>query len=170
MDKPALYLQKGSDRLLSGQALLEIMEAVLQKGRPFRFQARGFSMSPFIRDGDILTIAPLSPGRPQWGKVAAFIDPGDGLLILHRVIGVRKRAFLTRGDHPSNEKDGWIPRENLLGLVTEVERNGGKIHLGMGPERFLIALLSRLGLMVPIARIRRRRGRRVEGGERRVER
>ncbi|MEW6186144.1 MAG: hypothetical protein AB1585_10445, partial [Thermodesulfobacteriota bacterium] len=151
--------RKGSDYLLSGKALLVLMEAVLQQHRPFRFQARGFSMAPFIRDGDILTITPFTTGRPQWGKVAAFIDPRSGLPILHRIIGIRKLAFLTKGDNPFNQSDGWIPRKNLLGLVTEVKREGKKVRLGMGPERFLIALWSRMGVWRPAFWLwRKRRG------------
>jgi hypothetical protein len=38
--------------------LVELARAVLAKGKSFRFHAPGLSMTPFIRDGDFVTIGP----------------------------------------------------------------------------------------------------------------
>ena len=51
---------------LSGEALIELMRAVLARGLPFRFAARGFSMAPFIRDGDVISVSPPLSARPVW--------------------------------------------------------------------------------------------------------
>ena len=37
-----------------------------------------------------------------------------------------------------------------MGRVTRVERNGKEIFFGLGPERFLIAFLTRRGLLFPL--------------------
>jgi hypothetical protein len=37
--------------------------------------------------------------------------------------------------------------------VKRVERNDRRVLLGFGPERFLLAFLSRMGLMVPLVQI-----------------
>ena len=55
-NKPAIYSKKTEGLSLSGYVLIELMKAVLEKNVPFRFRGKGFSMSPFIRDGDVITI------------------------------------------------------------------------------------------------------------------
>jgi hypothetical protein len=146
MDKPDLHLIQGKEMALSGSALLELMQGVLAKGMPFRFQARGWSMTPFIRDGDVILIAPLLNTKPRLGDVLAVRHPKTDKLIVHRVIGKNDQAWLIQGDNLSGEGDGWVPMEKIMGRVTRVERNGKKVWLGLGPERYGIALFSRIGL------------------------
>ncbi|MEA3438827.1 MAG: hypothetical protein U9R58_00935 [Chloroflexota bacterium] len=59
MDKPAVYTTFASELALSGEALRELMREVLSKGVPVRFRARGWSMEPFIRNGDLICVSPL---------------------------------------------------------------------------------------------------------------
>jgi hypothetical protein len=54
-----------------------------------------------------------------------------------------------RGDNSSRD-DGYVPEANILGRINRVERNGKKILLGLGPERYLIGLLARKGLLIPL--------------------
>ncbi len=130
----------------SSEIRLELLKAVTERGRPFRFRAPGFSMHPFIRNGDIITIAPLPPGRPGPGDVVAFVRPGTGKLVVHRVVGRTDGGYLIRGDN-NDEPDGLIPAESVLGIVVRVEHNGRDVSAGLGCERRLIALLSRPGLL-----------------------
>jgi len=108
-------------------------------------------MSPFIKDGDVVTISPMSNASPGFGDVIAFIHPRTERLIIHRVVGKIGDAFLLKGES-ALEPDGLIKKENILGLVTKVERKGTRIFLGLGPERFLIALLTRTNLLLPVLR------------------
>ena len=146
--KPALLIRKQDELSLSGTAFATLLRAVLDKGVPFRFRATGFSMSPFIRNGDVLTVSPLS-GRARLGDVVAFIRQGTGGLAIHRVVGTSAGGCLIRGDNSSRD-DGYVAAENILGRITKVERNGKKILLGLGPERYLIAFLARKGLLIPL--------------------
>ena len=134
---------------LSGAALLELLQAVLDKGAPFRFQAKGFSMTPFVRDRDVITVSPLPGTSPGLGDVVAFIKPETGKLAVHRVVGKRGDSYLIKGDN-SPEGDGLVPKANVLGRVSRVERDGKRVFLGLGPERFLIAFLTRRGLLFPL--------------------
>jgi SOS-response transcriptional repressor LexA len=143
------FVRRIEDSTLSMPALVELLRAVLERGEPFRFEAPGFSMSPFIQDGDLITVAPLSGASPGRGDVVAFLRPGSGKLIVHRVVGKRGNAFLIRGDN-AEESDDLVPAENVLGRVTKVERNGRRVRLGLGPERYLIAFLTRRGLLRPL--------------------
>jgi len=128
------------------------MRAVLAKGASFRFRARGWSMVPFIRDGDVITIAPLR-GMPAVGQVVAFTRPGSGDPVVHRAIARHGAALLIQGDGVPGSADGIIPRESLLGRVTRVERGGKRVWIGLGPERYPIAWLSRARLLIPLRRL-----------------
>ena len=66
--EPTSFAVDGGELSLPSPALLELLRAVLGKGRPFRFRASGPSMSPCICDGDVILIVPLLPGSyPRLG-------------------------------------------------------------------------------------------------------
>jgi hypothetical protein len=144
--KPALFTKKRGDLSLSSQQLEKLMRGVLNKGACFRFQGKGFSMSPFIKDGDVLTISPLQASAPRFGDVVVFTHPNTGKLIIHRVIGKRAGSYLTKGDN-APEEDGLVSRAAIVGRVTRVQRNGKYVSLGLGPDRFIIAFVTRNGLL-----------------------
>jgi len=148
-----LSVVKAREFPLSGQDLLDLMQAVLARGVPFRFCARGWSMTPFIHDGDVITVSPLHGALPGVGEVVAFARPGTGNPVVHRVIARCGTGSLIQGDSMEEYTDGIIPAENLLGRVTRVERRGHDIWLGLGPERYVIAWLSRAGLLRPLSRV-----------------
>ena len=150
-ERPPISFVSGADRPLSGVALGELSRAVLERGAAFRFRAMGGSMYPMIENGDVLTVVPLGRRAVSPGDVVEFLQPGHGGLRVHRVVGRRNGACLIQGDGLT-EPDGWIPRENILGRVTEITRQGRRIHFGLGYERFAIALANRWGSMREIAR------------------
>ncbi len=127
---------------ISNVALVELMRDAFSKGSSFRFQVKGFSMLPFIRDKDVLTISPFLPSSNGIGDPVAFIHPKTGNLVIHRLIAKHNNSYIVKGDNIPNP-DGLITRENILGHVANIERKGKKKSFGFGPERFLIALLSR---------------------------
>ncbi len=99
-------------------------------------------MFPFIRDGDVVTISPLVRNLPRRGEVVAFFFQDKRELSVHRVIAGRDDSCLIKGDNLS-ETDGWVLRANIVGAAGRVERDGKQVRLGLGPERLLIAFLSR---------------------------
>jgi len=131
---------------LPNAAYAELMAAVLDKNAPFRFTAAGFSMSPFIRYGDVITIAKR---RLRYGDVVAFVNPCRGKLTVHRIIHVSRSAYLIKGDNASNP-DERVPKSSIIGRVVRVEHNGKKVRLGMGIERIVIAWLSHRGWLMPV--------------------
>jgi hypothetical protein len=146
--KRSLLITKQDELPLAGTAFITLLRAVLDKGVSFRFRATGFSMSPFISNGDVLTVFPLS-GRPRLGDVVAFVKQGTGRLAIHRVVATSAGGCLIKGDNSSKD-DGYVPIANILGRITKVERNGKNVLLGLGPERYLIAFLARKGLLIPL--------------------
>lgn len=127
------------------------MKNVLARGLPFRFRVRGWSMSPFIRDHDVITVTPLGSRPPRTGEVVAFVSPADERLVVHRVVGRRGTELLVQGDNLARAADSPIPESRVLGRVKRVERNGKPVRLGLGAERRAVAFLSRKGLLAALA-------------------
>lgn len=145
--KPALRVRKQDEIALSGDSLTGIMVAVLAKGRPFRFRARGFSMSPFIKDGDVVTVLPLGDSGPRVGDVVAFRFPATGKSAVHRVVKRMGQGYVVRGDN-ADEADGTVSRDRIIGVVSRVERDGKRVRLGRGLAGVAVATLSRSGLLL----------------------
>jgi signal peptidase I len=126
--------------------LVELVKEVLGKGVECRLQVKGYSMSPFIKDNDVVTISPISDASPGFGDVIAFVHPKADKFFIHRVVGKIGGAYLIKGEN-SLEPDGLIERKHIIGIITRVERDGKKVFFGLGPERFLVALLTRTNLL-----------------------
>jgi hypothetical protein len=145
----------GQELKLSGSALTKLTRAVLNKGASFRFQAKGFSMSPFIRDKDVITISQGQKTKPHIGDVVAVINPINGALTVHRIVGETEAGILLKGDNLETI-DGIFARNEIIGLVTNIERNGKKVRFGSRPANRLIAFFSRTGtlkkLILPLLR------------------
>jgi hypothetical protein len=158
MEPTALVREEG-ELSLSGLALAELMTAVLDRGKAFRFRARGASMSPFVKDGDVITVDPLRGRRPPRGSVVAFLHPKTGRLAVHRIVGRGPDGYLVRGDN-TDVADGTLPDGRILGLVTEVVRAGERVRLVRGRTAALVAWLSRTGgLFRGLGLLRRLRGK-----------
>ena len=144
--EPRLYAVPGGALSLSGAAFQEFLRAVIAKNARFRFRARGFSMDPFIRDEDVVTIAPFAGHAPRLGDVVALCNPVSQKLVVHRIIAKHSGGCLVRGDN-SAQPDGLIPSDKILGIVTRVEREGRPVRLGWRAERMLLAFLSHSGFL-----------------------
>jgi signal peptidase I len=145
--RSALTRREGGILSLSGPALTDLLRAVVGRGASFRFTARGFSMMPFIQNGDVITVSDSTVNPVRLGTVVAFVA-GNGKLIVHRIVGRTGDERLVKGDNLT-EDDGWVPNGRILGCVTRVERRGCAVRFGLGPERLFIAFLSRRGWLMP---------------------
>ena len=145
-EKGTSYVHEGGSCSISNKYLIDIIRDVLARDLRFRFEAPGFSMSPFIRDRDIITLIPYYGTSCSIGVVVAFVRPGTGQLVVHRIVAASKDGWRLKGDN-NPEEDGVIPHAAILGQVIRVERAGKSIRPGLGPERVIIALLSRWRLL-----------------------
>jgi hypothetical protein len=136
------YVSQGEELSLSNPGQLKLLLAMVERGAALRTTARGFSMQPFIRDKDVLTISPIKDMQPSLGDVVAFTQPGTGRFAIHRIIGRTNDGWLIRGDN-SLDPDGVVATENIIGRVCRVERKGKEAHWGIGKAGKLIAILNR---------------------------
>jgi len=139
--KPGLKTIPGEALPLSNASFLSLARAVLGRGYSLRFLAKGFSMAPFIRDGDVLTLAPRAGKRLRPGDIVAYVNPSDGRLSVHRIIAWRAGKITIKGDNVPMP-DGTFAEDSVLGIVRRVERDGRVVRPGFGIAGRLIAGLS----------------------------
>lgn len=100
---------------------------------PVTICLEGDSMRPLIRRGrDRVTIVPLM--RPlKVGDIVLF-KGGEKRFVVHRVRALREGAVCTMGDNCYAD-DGWMPLENIWGLVVRMERDGRAYALDSDASR-----------------------------------
>jgi len=139
---------------LSNLGQLELLRAFAERGAQLRTHVTGSSMRPFIRDGDVVTLAPLDGGVPRVGEVVAAVLPDPERLVVHRVVARRGDGWTIRGD-ACPRPDGVVGSADVLGRVVRVERGGRVVSRGATSAAALgatVAALSRRG--VPAAAVR----------------
>lgn len=131
---------------LAGPEFSELAAEILQNGHALRFQARGGSMVPFIKDGDVVEVQPVEAATIRRGDVVLCRD-GSGRVLVHRVVGVNREAgraaLVIQGDALARP-DGRIPPGDVLGQVVAVERGGKRFELNGGRWRMAGQLWTRL--------------------------
>ena len=128
--------------ILNRYDLIELSESILSRHGCFRFEARGSSMYPFIRSGDVLTVQPTHAAALNVGDVAFYRAAGDRA-VAHRVL--RKSVqdnhivLTMRGDAASGPGERILARD-VLGQVVSIQRGRKVIRVDQGFRR-LVALL-----------------------------
>ena len=97
------------------------IEDSLEKYGVFASHTRGFSMWPLFRTHrDIVYIAKADKPLKR-GDVALYTG-GDGKYILHRVLRVKDKEYLIRGDNTYRIEH--VPHECVIGVLMEFDRKG----------------------------------------------
>ncbi len=124
---------------LKREDFTSITQKVLGREKTLRFKAKGISMSPLIKDGDILEIAPVNRGEIRVGDVI-FYRAEKGRTVAHRVIERiiedGRLVFLAKGDSNVGEGEEVHP-EKIMGRVRAIERNGRKTRIDYGLNRLM---------------------------------
>lgn len=113
----------------------EIIAALLRQRTAVTFRAGGPSMTPAIRDGEVVTVLPRPPGAIRRGSVVLYQI--HGRLVLHRytINDKRTNRILTVGDAAVRGGE-WIPAEDVLGIAADVCRNGKILRLDTAGRRW----------------------------------
>lgn len=113
-----LYWNFMTEQRLESQAFGELVNGLLASGLGFRFQAKGRSMLPLIRDGEMLHVQRTNAAQLKVGDIVLFRH--DSKFTAHRIIRKWKDEFVTRGD-AGLEADGAIQGEAIVGKVVAKE-------------------------------------------------
>jgi signal peptidase I len=102
---------------------------LLKAGHLLRFRARGSSMHPLVRDGDILVVRPAELDEIKVGDVVLYRAPDAGI-VAHRVVQKQTRGgralLVVRGD-ATGTPDPQVLWSQVLGRVASIERRGRTI-------------------------------------------
>jgi len=147
--------------LLSNRDIADFLKATCKKGIPFRFTAKGMSMSPFICNGDSLTIEPIYKKTIEEGDIVACITPGESRLIIHRIIK-KNRLYLLKGDNVYHS-DGYYEKKYVHGYVKEIHISKNifsghrktirRFFLFLNNFKKIISFLSRYKILTPVCRL-----------------
>jgi len=86
----------------------------------------GLSMYPTFIPGDLLHLCEIPFEEIKRGDVIVFRPAGEEKNIVHRVISLKEKGLITRGDNNS-QNDKWIiSGEDVKGKVIFSERDGKK--------------------------------------------
>jgi len=113
--------------------LLELSKDIFRKGKSARFQAKGWSMRPFIQDGDFIVVSPIENSSIKTGDVVFHLT-AESKIMVHRVIKKYKKdkdnriIMFIKGDATFSSPEK-VDIKNVLGKVVAVERNGRKKRL-----------------------------------------
>jgi hypothetical protein len=119
---------------------IDVSTKLLRRGQCVRFRAPGLSMHPTIKEGETITVIPVSSFEVKRGDILLYLVGKK--VIAHRVVGIEKkkrdssnqfskfspRLFLLRGD-ASTICDEPVEAQQILGKVVSVERDGRSINL-----------------------------------------
>src|SRR5580765_291946 len=98
----------------------EVVRPLLKQGLTVRFQARGASMSPAIRDGEVVEVTPVMVTKLR--KDDIVLAKSNCGFRLHRIVVADpdKDVFITRGDC-GQQNDPALKADQILGLARAKE-------------------------------------------------
>jgi signal peptidase I len=135
--RPEPDLEESGVVLCGPQDFEDLSSEVLDSGKRLRFRAKGGSMHPFVRNGDLLLVEPVDGSAVKLGEVA-FYRTENGGIAAHRVVGRHRsdgREFLaTKGDAVRGTSHA-VPCSEVLGRVVAIERQGAEVRLDGGRAR-----------------------------------
>ena len=101
------------------------VQQLLREGNAIRFQARGASMSPAIRDGEIVHVKSVVPAELRRGAIV-LVKSEMGFR-LHRLVvaDAAQDIFITRGDC-GQQDDPAVSGDEILGVAIFKEVRVGR--------------------------------------------
>lgn len=120
-----------------------ISAELLQSGYSIEFQANGQSMYPTIKDGEMITVQPVTTSSIRPGDVVLYCNETG--VIAHRIVGVRQQEhmWLLRGD-ASRTLDEPVSTHQILGKVISTQRGDKKIALDKKAAKIVHVLRARM--------------------------
>ena len=99
---------------------MSTFEEILKKDGILVYKTKGVSMKPMLHQNRDLVIIRVPEGRLSRFDVALYRRGKQ--YVLHRVLQVRERDYLIRGDNTFVMET--VPEENVIGVLTEFVRKG----------------------------------------------
>jgi hypothetical protein len=95
----------------------------LKEGEAVQFRPRGNSMTPKIKNGQLVTVKPIERfwgvGHPKVGDIV--LCKVAGAQYLHLVSAISEDEQKVQISNNKGHINGWTSARNIFGLVTDVE-------------------------------------------------
>ena len=98
----------------------------IRAGKEVKVTAKGSSMLPFIRTGDVVTLCKAH--RLRTGMVV-LVEPSDGVYILHRIVKLNDEDMILYGDGNLGTKEK-VSYTSVVAVVKSVYRGNKQIFYG----------------------------------------
>jgi len=165
-------MMHSKDKVIPSRSCLftDVATGLLRQGLGVRFYAKGWSMYPTIKEGEVITVEPVEPSKVKRGDIILYQNLKG--LIAHRVVSIEKTSdesrglrteqnmnfstqpsslgphhfFFLRGDGEDKGSETIEPRQ-ILGKVVLIEGNRGAINPNLWKakiERIVLLLFHRL--------------------------
>ena len=114
---------------------------ILKNGESVQIRPRGNSMMPFIYpERDEVVISPVYRELRKF-DIILFRSQKTGSLTLHRIADIKEQTYYACGDNQFLLEP--VCKDRILGVVTEIIRNGKKINTDDPVYRFLAMLFTK---------------------------
>jgi signal peptidase len=128
-----------------------LRKEIIGQGRSVQIIASGYSMFPFLRKGDLLTVEPAPIEQIKRGDIVVY--EFNEKWIAHRVIQINHNSegleFLLRGD-TCVAFDPLVNKENFIGAVTEFQRLNRQKKLNGSRRRLWTKVILNFIRMYPL--------------------
>ena len=116
---------KSAERTLDLNELKDLGKQLLQSGQRANFSLGGNSMYPYLRNGDVATVANLPMQDLKLGQIVVFEQQGKW--IAHRLVAIHRAdsriTLVSQGDS-TLKVDSPIGQDDYLGVLESFSRNG----------------------------------------------
>ncbi len=130
---------------------ITIIEA-LQSGKAVATFTQGHSMRPLLQTGKTHVVIEPTQRKLTVGDLP-FFRRKNGSYVIHRIIEVTDDGYRTRGDNCVD--DEWVSVDQILGVVTEIYRNGKNVSVNdPGYRRYVSLLQATTFVRLPLFRLR----------------
>lgn len=112
-----------------------IVQSLLEQRTPVSFRVEGPSMTPTLRDGDLVEVLPCPAVSLQRGAIVLFAQ--SGRLTLHRYVGASRAYPMLRmaGDAALSGME-QVERDKIYGVAATRERNGRRTRMDTRRQRW----------------------------------
>lgn len=118
--------------------LFHVIESVINTESSFKLLVTGNSMFPFLKHmRDSVVLVHPSSRKIRRGEIV-FIQREAKQLVLHRVFKMKPDGFMMNGD--AQNWDEFVPFEQVVAVVSKIERKGRLISCDSRGYRFLSGL------------------------------
>ncbi|MDB4349371.1 nucleotidyltransferase family protein [Omnitrophica bacterium] len=140
----------------AGRIAKETYLSLLRENECVYLSTCGFSMRPFIKEGDIIKVVRANEDDIRIGDIVAVDNDGqaESWFYAHRVIkildcGGGRRLYVTKGDAHKDVFDKGIEFNRIAGRITEIRRDGFTIDLESRIWRYLNTCIGHISLKYP---------------------